>query len=96
MNVPGNVHCDRDLGIKDQTLLKVCQGLGNEGQQGPTVPHSEMVAVQKDTASNLAWRRDGLFLFVGFFFFFFWKILSLGKAKKAREDCGAAYAEAGV
>ena len=45
MNVPGNVHCDRDLGIKDQTLLKVCQGLGNEGQQGPTVPHSEMVAV---------------------------------------------------
>lgn len=94
MNVPGNVHCDRDLGIKDQTLLKVCQGLGNEGQQGPTVPHSEMVAVQKDTASNLAWRRDGLFLFVGFFFF--WKILSLGKAKKAREDCGAAYAEAGV
>ena len=64
------------------------------GRQGPTVPHSEMVAVQKDTASNLAWRRDGLFLLVGFFFF--WKILSLGEANKAREDCGAAYAEAGV
>lgn len=79
---------------KTRLCLRSVRGWGMRGRQGPTVPHSEMVAVQKDTASNLAWRRDGLFLLVGFFFF--WKILSLGEAKKAREDCGAAYAEAGV
>lgn len=40
--------------------------------------------------------EKGWFVFACWVFFFFWKILSLGEAKKAREDCGAAYAEAGV
>lgn len=68
------------------------------GQQGLTVPHSEMVAVQKDIASNLAWRREGRRWFVFVCWFFFWGggILSVGKAKRAREDWGAACAEAGV
>ena len=38
MNVPGNVHCGRDLGIKDQTLLMICQGLGDEGAAGTDSP----------------------------------------------------------
>lgn len=42
------------------------------GQQGLTVPHSEMVAVQKDIASNLAWRREGRRWFVFVCWFFFW------------------------
>ena len=67
---------------KTRLCLRSVRGWGMRGRQGPTVPHSEMVAVQKDTASNLAWRRDGLFLLVGFFFF--WKILSLGEAKQER------------
>lgn len=66
------------------------------GQQGLTVPHSEVVAVQKDIASNLAWRREGKQWFVLFVGFFWGGILSVGKAKRAREDWGAACAEAGV
>lgn len=38
MTVPGNVLCGRDLGIKDQTLLKICQGLGDEGTAGTYSP----------------------------------------------------------
>lgn len=72
MTVPGNVLCGRDLGIKTRLCLRSVRGWGMRGQQGLTVRATEMVAVQKDIASNLAWRRevgDGLFfLFVGFFF----------------------------
>lgn len=45
------------------------------GQQGLTVQHWEMVAVQEDTVSNLALRREGRRWFV------FWKILSVGKTE---------------
>ena len=50
------------------------------GQQGLTVQHWERVAVQKDTVSNLALRREGR----RWFLFVFWKILSVGKTEKAR------------
>lgn len=67
---------------KTRLCLRSVRGWGMRGRQGPTVPHSEMVAVQKDTASNLAWRRDGLFLLVGFFFFL--ENIKFGRGKESK------------
>lgn len=63
------------------------------GQQGLTVQHWERVAVQKDTVSNLALRREGRrwFLFVCFL-----ENTKCGKDRESKGDCGAAYAKARV
>lgn len=59
------------------------------GQQGLTVPHSEVVAVQKDIASNLAWRREGKQWFVLFVGFFWGGDIKCGKGKESKRGLGS-------